>query len=270
MHIIDLTDDYLRASTPEEGLARCLRQFPALFEHYFAYWCSPELPPAKIDAARLRRQAELVRLRLSRIERRFEASGLSLDDIGIVLFVGKRASSGHAFQHEGRFWAWIPVEMYATELCTDVFVTHEIAHALHYTYVPDLYFGSRAERNQVSRQLVTEGIATMASALTHRVDDGVALWADYFSKQEVAAWLAQCRLRERELMAYSRENFACSPDDNDLFTVGELGDVLRCRGGYYVGLLIVRELLREVSLPELMRWERPAMEDAAMRILEAW
>lgn len=158
---------------------------------------------------------------------------------------------------------WLPIETYPTAFAMDVFFIHEIAHALHYQRQPDFFFKDEVERTQIFRQLVTEGIATLASKELLRIRDEQALWADYLPPQEVQRWYEQCQRRKGELFQMVAGKLITSDPQNRLFSYSNSADVAENRAGYYLGLrliehfmetegLYLREIL-EVGKTELLR-----------------
>ncbi len=258
----DLTPDYLRCM-PGRKWGTYESAYPALFRHYHRYWASPAAEYALREADVVREKTTLLTSRLPVLERRLTEAGFS-DEVPVVLFVGKNTTNGHAFWDEqrGKFVVWLPVEAYATSRQVDVFVTHELIHALHYTRRPEFFFQNEHQRKLVGRQVVTEGIATFGSMRITGCDAVTALWADYVSPEFASRWYDQCRRREREILGRIRAAWETSSEKNEWFTMWDADDVTRYRGGYYAGLRLIQAIHTEhgLSLPELLALDARQLE----------
>jgi len=198
------------------------------------------------------------------------SESIALDNAEIVLFVGCKGSSGHAFKKGNSFVVWIPVERYPSKLTVEVFVPHEIAHALHYKNTPAFYFNSMEEKYVVSRQIITEGVATFVSMTVTHCDAKTALWGDYLPKKQVALWLQECLRQEKIMNEYVFDNFY--KQNMDLFTVSEgddVANVLHFRGGYYVGLRLVERIVqaRQLTISDIFSFSREEFEHIALETL---
>lgn len=242
MRIIDLTDNFveyvIRNKVPEEYHAT----FPDLFAHYYGFWATPKPYGPGLTAQYVTRQAALIRGQLPMIESRFAEFGISLSDLQIVLFVGQSVSNGHAFEHKGKFVVWIPVEAYPSELQVQVFVPHEIVHALHYERVPAFFFQTRRDKNRVSRQVITEGTATYVSLNVMGLSAEMALWADYLPREHVELWYSECCRQTSVLNKHVLDKW--DDEDTGLFSLVDPGSVLQFRGGYFVGLRAIEYIAR--------------------------
>ncbi len=269
MKIIDLTEAYVRRVLGEDDRAAYERSHPALFRHYFEYWADRRRFTPTLDEADLRIRTATVTEVIHRLSPRLTARGWDVTGLRIILFVGQGTSNGHAFRDGDSYAVWIPVETYQSVLGTEVFVTHEIAHAMHYRLMPDFFFTTRAEKLLVSRQLITEGLATYLSSQALKLEIGAALWADYLPPQALQKWLSECRSSEQDLKRFVLENFASDDPRLGLFYARDPRDVFQFRGGYYVGLRFLKELVRRRRLTagELLRLPRPQFERFALEYL---
>ncbi|MCX8063114.1 MAG: DUF2268 domain-containing protein [Anaerolineales bacterium] len=243
----DLTHSYILYVLKQGDIRRYEAAFPQLFAHYYAYYAEP-MPYSFRDEGEILRRRELMLQRLSLIAQRFKQQGLPLEGFKIVLFVGHGTSNGHAFPLEGQWVVWLPLETYPTPTAMDIFFTHEIAHALHYQRQPDFFYRSEAERTQVFRQLVTEGLATLFSKELLNVSDELALWGDYLPQNDVQRWYQQCQQREEELFRMAFENLWISDSQNRLFSYSDSDDVAENRAGYYIGLRLIEYYMKNHGL----------------------
>ena len=270
MQVIDLTQHFINCVVRNNNQSDYENLFPALFEHYYRFWTTRQ-PDFKFGEDDVIRRTKLIKERLPIIEQCFAKNGLSVDTITIALFVGRNASNGHAFEHEARFVVWIPVETYSSAPDVDVFVSHEIAHALHYQYEPAFYFTNSAEKNQMLRQLVTEGVATLVSKVVMGIDEVGALWADYLPRDKAQAWYEQCKLREKELSQFVLTHLEDSDEENSLFWFSDSEDIFRNRAGYYLGCLLAERICkkREYSLRDLLSISRTEFHKMVIEELTA-
>jgi hypothetical protein len=199
MHIIDLTTDYIQYVIHRDRRDLYEASFPQLFDHYYQFW-AVRGPYRFTDESEIRRRSESIGERLSFLEDRFSSKGLYLDQIAIVLFVGRGTSNGHALPLGEKWAAWLPVERYPPSFAIDVFASHEMAHALHYQKQPEFFFHTEDEKTNVFRQVVTEGIATITSKNILDISEEQALWADRLPAEQVRRWYQRCLLRETEIL----------------------------------------------------------------------
>jgi len=253
MQVIDLTRPFINCVIRDDNQLEYESLFPALFEHYYRFWATRR-PNFKFGEDEVIRRTKLIKERLPIIEQYFTNNGLPIDTLTIVLFVGHDASNGHAFEHEGRFVVWIPVEAYSSTRAVDVFVAHEIAHALHYQGEPAFYFANNFEKGQMFRQLATEGVATFVSKVVMGIEEVEALWADYLPRDKAQAWYEQCKSREKELSGFILTHLEDTDKENSLFWFSDSEDVFQNRAGYYMGLLLAERICRkrECSLGDLL------------------
>ncbi|MBI2590246.1 hypothetical protein HYW32_04505 [Candidatus Berkelbacteria bacterium] len=247
MKTIDLTESYIRHVLGDNDLAAYEQEMPELFRHYFTFWGERKsFRPMLKDAAAVQEKRDLVQSRFLEIERRLQSAGLNTSGFTTVLLVGQQCTNGHAFRQEDRFIVWLPIEAYNTTQEVDIFITHEIVHALHYTAVPDFYFTTKQEKDNTLRQLVTEGIATYVSETAWGVDEATALWANSIPVDARQHWMAQCAGRLKELCWFSLAHI--NESSAGFFQANNPSDIFSYRAGYYVGLQIIKQAVRQMQL----------------------
>lgn len=269
MEIVNLTSEYITHILQNDDLPSYERTYPELFRHYFEYWADRGRFAPTLNATETQAKADLVRNGLESAGHKLAAFGLDVANLRAVLFVGQKTSNGHAFKDGNRFVVWIPVETYKTHLDAEVFVTHEIIHALHYVSCPGFYFNDLTEKRQVSRQLITEGLATYLSMTALAIDEGSALWADYISPEAVKAWLCRCRNREAELKQYLLNVFSSGSPEIGLFYAKDPHDIFQYRAGYYIGLKFIKYAVQTGGLAadHLLSVPRDEFESLAVEYL---
>jgi len=269
VEVINLTGAYLTHILHDHDLTAYEQVYPGLFSHYFEYWADRNRFVPTLDANQTRARVNLITDSLEGIAGKLTVFGLDVSSLQVVLFVGMNTSNGHAFKDGNTFVVWIPVETYKTPLDAEVFLTHEIIHALHYACSPGFYFNSVSEKLQVSRQLITEGMATYLSMISLNIDESVALWADYLSGEAIEDWLDQCRDRERELKKYLLDNFFSTNPNVGMFYARDPQDIFQYRGGYYIGLKFMEHAVQAGSLKasRLLCMQRDELENLAIEYL---
>ena len=269
MRIIDITDKYQEYILRGNDSAAYEESYPALFEHYCHYWGKRVPFTAPISEAEMVRNRALLNAGLGRIEACFARAWFDIAEMPVALFVGQDVSNGHAFEDHGEFVVWLPIETYTSHEKVDVFVTHEIIHALHYQAAPEFYFRTRSELYCLSRRLITEGIATFLTAAVLGIDDEAALWADYLDDHHRREWMAQCRNNRVGLARFMIDRFNDSDPETDIFRTADAGDIFRFRGGYYVGLEVIRAVAAEhgLTMKQLLSLRRPHLEELALNKL---
>lgn len=245
MEVIDLTIDYLWYVVQQDDPESYERSFPHLFEHYYTFYAQRQSYSFR-DTDEIFRRRNLILEHLPVLSKRFERLGLNISDIKIALFVGHGTSNGHVLHSEKGWVVWLPIETYHSSLAIQVFVSHEIAHALHYQHQPDFYYRNERERSQVFRQLVTEGIATLTSKEILGIEDKQALWADYLPYEYICKWYEQCQRRQTELFQIIAARLEES--DNGLFSFSASDNVMENRAGYYAGLVLIERYVKQHGL----------------------
>jgi uncharacterized protein YjaZ len=271
MKITCLTDKYLeyRAGVLDRQLYE--NTYPVLFSHYYTFWADRKYPLSILTKDDIIARLETIIKQIQLNETAFYAAGIDISELEIVLFVGINSSNGHAFHDRGKFIVWIPIETYHTPMLAKVFLTHEIIHALHYENVPAFYFHSHKEKERLSRQLITEGVASYLSGKILGLDDRLALWADYLAPDDLDKWLQECARRETELYKFCLENFSETERAADLFRIVERDNIMRFRVGYYLGLNLVRQIVEgeKMTPSELLKIERPVFEELIYKQLQS-
>ncbi|MBI5867388.1 MAG: hypothetical protein HZB43_03730 [candidate division Zixibacteria bacterium] len=269
MRTSDLVDRYIDAVIARDVAGEYEAQRPALFAHYHEFWSARRPYRRDWDVAELRGKRDLVRSTLERLDGEFARHGLDLAELEIVLFVGHGTTNGHAYREGGRFVVWIPVETYGSARLANVFLTHEILHALHYTASPGFYFENREEQSRIGRMLITEGLATYLTTVVLDVPEEEALWGGHLPDGQLTGWLAQCERRYGEMCSFFLANFDNSLREHGLFCLGDTGNVFQSRGGYFAGMRLIRRTAETLAIPplELLHQNARSLEDLILKLL---
>ncbi len=268
IELLDITSQYLQNATRQREQAY-FDTYPALFRHYYQYWAIPG-DLVHLTEHAVQEKVALIKSRLPFLEQEFTRKGFT-DIVRVVLFVGANTTNGHAFWDgdSQAFVVWLPVEAYATPLQVDVFVTHEMIHALHYTRNPDFYFQDKKTKYMMGRQIITEGIATWGTQFITGKDDVTVLWSDYVLPSFAMQWYRRCRAQSQEMARRILDEWNESREENEWFSLWDENDVTRYRGGYYVGLEVIRKACEEqaIDLHTLLALEKREVEIMVLRVL---
>ena len=269
MQIVDLSANYKKSILENNSLPEYETAFPELFDHYFKYWARREHFVKTLNEKEVEERKSLVVNKLKYIEEKINNFGLSTEKIKIILFVGQNTANGHAFRHNDEFVVFIPIEAYKTALQADIFITHEIIHALHYTDVPEFYFRGKGDKNSVSRQLITEGLATYLSAGIMGVDSITALWADYIPTNKRDQWWKKCMDANEKLFKLCADGFYST--NQALFESANPKDIYSYRSGYYVGYKVIEEIINTCGIKsvDLLKYPKDKIYRLAFSILIA-
>lgn len=254
MKVVDLTRGYITHVIDEDNFFTYESLYPKLFEHYYRFW-SPRKPHESVHKeAEILKKRDLVVGTLKKIYPIMKKFEPRIGAMKAVLFVGDGTTNGHAFYDDDTVVVWLPVECYDKQLDAEIFITHEIVHGLHYLKQPDFYFMDDATKNHCGRQVITEGLASLASAELLKQDDAVALWGEYLSQKERERWMTSCEQLESDLFTYTLERFDDCLTDGELFVLTDKSGLITSRAGYYVGLKLMRKYMteRKLSLDELL------------------
>ena len=255
MRVRDITNGYVENVLEHNEIEAYFRVFPELFEHYFTYWANKKSFHETLNVEQVAERVRLITSRLPIIESALSERGFNTADTEIVLFVGQDTTNGHAFEHNGKYMVWLPIETYDDSVNVNVFVTHEIIHALHYAASRGYYFHTKEAKETTLRQLITEGIATYVSREVLNISTETALWGSYLSGIEASNWVTRCEEEVDALWSEVRTQIEGGKNAGTLFMANNPDDVRTYRAGYWLGLLIIETYQKEkdVSLRELLQ-----------------
>lgn len=271
MIVKDLTDSYTQYVLNEQSPEKYWDVFPELFEYYFTFWAPRHYWHSELDSEQVVEKRRLIIDRLPHIEKCFSNYGFDTKNLQIVLIVGQGTTNGHAFKHKNEFVTFLPIETYETPKQVDVFTSHEMLHAMHYTLQPDFYFNTQREKGSILRQLITEGLATYLTKDVLNISEGEAFWADYLSVEDCSKWIRSCNDMKRALFLDAKKYIEENLTSPDLFYANDPDDVRKYRAGYFIGFELVKEIMREndLSQKDLMTIARKDFESMAKSFLKA-
>ena len=257
MRILDLT--LPEASAPGK----------TIIQHYARFWAGENFVPLPLSEEELTAHRALLLRHLAIAEELLQARQFPIGSVTAALIVGNDSANGHAFLDDNNVIAWFAIESFKSELQAKIFVMHELIHALHYRARPEFAFATVDEKNLLSRQLITEGIATYLTKSLLDVSDEEALWADALPATKLRSWIAACRDATPELCEFTIRHFDSSDPAIELFYASNSQDIFSFRAGYYVGLKVMEAIFREhgFTAGELLRIPFHEMRSLVLEVL---
>jgi len=197
---------------------------------------------------------------LFKLEQKMKVLGLE-EDIFVVLVTGCDTSNGHAFLQGRKAVTRISTSNYPSPKSIEVFVTHEVLHAVHYQNVPAYCFETAEEKNHTGRQLITEGLATYATQTLLEIPESDALWGGYLPTEEIHSLMK----RYEKHLSKTVENILrdWNKTDTTYFYAKDVSDVDSYRSGYFLGRLIIERIARQhaYSLQDILKLDRNTLDE---------
>lgn len=270
MQIIDLTKRYQIKYIQEGNRKEYENSFPNLFHHYYQFWANRESNITIVNNEEIQTRKIWINRLIERLQNILEKIEIDSSAIDCVYLIGVGTTNGHAYRYNNKFHVWLPLETYTTERLTQVFVTHEIIHSLHYHYSSSFYFNSKDEQLQLSRQLITEGLATFLTKELLGISDLEALWADYLDKNDAQKWQQKCQEEERNLFRLIYENYYQSNQDLKIFYASNPDNIYQFRSGYYAGLKLIENYVEkdDLTVKKLLRLPRDKFEKDIFNLIQ--
>jgi len=271
MQIVDLTDNYSSSYIKANNREEYERSFPELFDHYYRFWTKSELAMARVGADDIQTRKRWINRLLQQLDKILAKHAIDCDDITYVYFIGVGTTNGHAFRYDDRFHVWLPLETYTSEALVKTFVTHELVHALHYYYSASFYFSNGAEKIQLSRQLITEGVATYLTKTLLGISALESLWADYLSENDARKWEQTCQKEEVNLLRLIFKDYYSSDHESGIFYASRPDDIYHFRSGYYIGLRLVEYYAQMENLTafQLLKLPRNKFEGDILNLIRS-
>jgi uncharacterized protein YjaZ len=269
MLIDDYTKEYFETFAKGSNWEAYEKCYPALLGYYKEhYGRTEEARPPSINT--VSKNSKIVRDAIEVVFDRFTHHGFDISKQRFVLFVGENTSNGHAFKDGDELIVWLPVETYTSKMLAEVFIAHELAHALHYRMSPEFYTTDKNEMWKGFRQLVTEGLATYVSREVMGADDGTALWADFLNSEQLSNWMKRCREKLEALCSHFIDVIQKDEKERMLFLASDPDDVLKFRAGYFVGLKVVEEIVAasDLSIQALLTMSESDFKAQTLRTLK--
>lgn len=268
MKLIDLTEDYIDNVCSNNNFDAYHQKCLTLFTHYYQYWSS-KIESKVYQKSEIIKSRDLVVSVISNLEKKFRSQKIDISQLTIILFVGMGNTNGHAFRYQDSFAVWIPVETYTNIADAEVFITHEIAHGLHYENSPKFYFESKHELKHIGRQLITEGVATYFSKMILEISNEKALWGNYLDSDSLHSWMQTCDSQFAQINKLVIDNFNNTNDNLEIFYANDREDIYKFRCGYYAGFKLVEGIVKKnnLTLAGLLKLPKDIFEKEILSIL---
>lgn len=272
MHIIDLTEEYQKKYIERKNRREYEDGFPELFKHYYQFWADSSSDIAFLSNKEIRYRKVRVNQHIKKLEKILNQHEIAIENIECILFIGVGTTNGHALRFKDKFFVWLPLETYTSEKSIQVFATHEIIHALHYQNSPGFYFSSKDEQVKISRQLITEGMATYLTAKLTGISEKEALWADYLNDTKLLHWWQRCHEEEQNLFYLIHDHYYESKHTLNIFYAANPDDIYKYRFGYYAGLRLIEDYasLRGLSPEALLGLPREKLEKDIFDLIQSY
>jgi len=271
-NIIDLTDSYVKNVLKNGDTDNYEKSYPELFDHYYKYWADRSTKLTDISEETISLQRDLILNNLEEIESKFFENGIFIRDIDLVLFVGNNTSNGHAMIMNNKVITWIPVETYTSEKRVKSFVPHELLHSIHYNIKWEFYFKDSLSKNNILRQLITEGLATYYTSKMMDISVNDSIWGGYLSPSEIIEWKKSIISSEKEIIQFILVNCNSSIENCGLFTLFDKTNIMNFRPGYYIGYKLIEQLVleNEYSFLDIIMLNSNVFRNKVIDKLEDW
>jgi hypothetical protein len=95
-----------------------------------------------------------------------------------------------------------------------------------------------------------------------------ALWGGYLPKRRLLHWKRECTRRVNEMAEFATRHFR-SIRHADFFQANEPANIMRYRGGYYLGDVVIENIVRQnrLSPTGLLRLSRSALDELVLQQL---
>jgi hypothetical protein len=227
---------------------------PEVFATYHRSWGRHErCLAAAADVPRLAPTLPAVEARahglVEQVEGAFHADGLIDDDLDVVLMVGAHTSNGWVTEVGGRETLFLALEFLGEPPYDQVLVSHEAVHVAH------LRNGAGGWPEDGAAGLFQEGLAVAVSRMLHPgLTDSAYLWHDGAHDD----WVEECAALAPQLAARTLGVLDAPEEDptvRALFTGTRPQPGLPVRAGYWLGDVVLRDLLAETPSEELVAWD---------------
>lgn len=238
-----------------------------LFDHLIDCWGFGEIGAEFQD---IELQHSIIKNRYAHCEKLIneKLSGVSIPDV--LVLNRNYPLNGHALLHKEDSWAFVIASHFKTQLYSDVFLSHEIAHAIHYRSRPEFFFQNKNERNHFGRSLLTEGIATYFTKVLLNCSLEDALWADYLEKEKRVEWIDMVESEVKQIANHCLKHYDSIEPEYSLFYYTCQNSIFS-RSGYWMGYQIIEHFASEhkLGLSELFFVDRKELSIYAREMMAA-
>ena len=179
-------------------------------------------------------------------------SKLGIDNhIGMIIFIGDGKVDGHAIMLDGMSYIFIDlaagIRRITVDFNWDVFISHEIIHALYYKFNKAFYPGQYMTNEEIyMKRLIDEGMATYMSIRIFQLEDSLGYWLGLLKADEVKKWIVNCKKMKIAIGMQLEKIINSEVYDkslyNRLFCIEARESILTYRLGYYYGVQIIKDI----------------------------
>lgn len=184
----------------------------------------------------------------------FQVKDEEIESLDYVVFVGLFMADGWNTIVKGKSTTFFAIEnMPVKEEVTNIFLAHEITHGFHTSLVKFNDKGSMAE------SLFLEGFATVASEWIIKGHEE-ELYLLCGAKEE-ENWLNKCVASFAKFKDDIKNNLENENDEYRALYFGGRSEGIPYKAGYVYGYYMIKDLLKEYSFSEMIRWDKERIKD---------
>ena len=277
MEILDIAKEQLNSSNQQQTLEKYrdwfeeIRGFGPKDQNYFqATRKRVEQLDEDIAQKRRGRIEKIVKEKVDRMQSEIDTEEVP----GLIIFIGSGIPDGHAILLDEDPWVVIDLKTLVDRFDVydmEVYLTHEISHAFHYSKTPSVYFGNNQGVLQppIFKMMIAEGMATYLSFLFTSGTIHRAYWFGQHSNEEVVEWMNLCEEVKGSIGDKVDTSDGEIPTDliEHLFDVPDR-DLGKSRMGYYYGTKIIQKVVKEKEFKTALSMELQEYKDYVFRYFD--
>ncbi|EPY2276219.1 hypothetical protein ACXAT3_000919 [Clostridium sporogenes] len=191
---------------------------------------------------------------------------------GIIVFIGDGYIDGHGALINNKPYVFFDLSTIIPNFHNyniDLFVTHELLHAIHYSYNPlfyPIYYNSIEE--EYFKRMIAEGIATNLSSVFSSYTIKDSYWMGFLNNKNVQIWINNCKKMKSDIgdkISLSIKSYIF--DENlysHLYSITDLKHLTNVRLAYYYGSQIINELRDYKSINEILSTDYEYFKDCIL------
>ncbi|MBU3093092.1 hypothetical protein KPL35_13540 [Clostridium sp. CF011] len=183
------------------------------------------------------------------------------NDIGLIIFIGDGKIDGHSIILNNSSYVFVDIKAIISRsnknYDLDVFLSHEIIHAVHYDLNKEFYLKNyNSTEDKYLKTLIVEGVATYISMFIFGISENLGYWFGFLENDEVNEWVYNCKKMKTTIGINLKGLIADKKFDKNIY------DKLFCikskkitfyRIGYYYGCEIIKNICYENNINEVFR-----------------
>ena len=168
----------------------------------------------------------------------------------VIIFTGPCGWDGHGVIIKKKAFLFLNMTRFNSIMsekdhCLKTHLTHELIHAIHYSYSPQFYpLNFTGVKDYFFKKMYAEGLSTYLSQKINETDEKTALSFGLMNENDFLKWVGICESLKKDIYSSIKKSIDTGEKDknlwNRLFSVPDLdpGCLMRGRYGYYYGLKI--------------------------------